>query len=68
MFELALRNFVIYFDLVIEGSKSINSLTTSKLVSMVKRSFKIRFVMKVFYPLIKNKMYKSTLTSDQIRP
>lgn len=30
-----------YFDLVIEGSKSINSLTTSKLVSMVKSSFSI---------------------------
>ena len=36
MLVFEFRNFVIYFDFVIEGSKSINSLTTSKLVSMVK--------------------------------
>ena len=41
MSELALRNFVIYFDLVIEGSKSINNLTIPKLVSIVNSSFKM---------------------------
>ena len=41
MSELALRNFVIYLDFVIDGSKSINSLTIPKLVSIVSKSFKI---------------------------
>ena len=41
MSELALRNFVIYFDLVIEGSKSINNLTIPKLVSIVSRSLRM---------------------------
>ena len=39
--EFKLRNFVIYFDFVIAGSKSINSFTISKLVSIVKSSFNI---------------------------
>ena len=39
MLEFELRNFVIYLDFVIAGSKSINSFTISKLVSMVRRSF-----------------------------
>ena len=30
-----------YFDFVIDGAKSINSLTTSKLVSMVKSSLRM---------------------------